>query len=221
MNRTDNPSSPASPSRLRPLAHLRALVYLAALAVAAFAFIVSYSHIYDLGRAHAQFGTAARILPLSVDLLIAAASLVLFMQSQQPRPDTWLGRWLPRIVLWSGIGATVGANVAYGLPHGWLAAVISGWPGAAFVGVVEMVTVSVRPGSREAVKETVKTAGHAAVPATVYEAAKTAYAASVADGQPLTEWQLHARFKIPRSDARKIVAPPAAKTPQNGSAPDA
>ena len=44
-------------------------------AVAAFAAIVSYSHIYDLGRLHGQAGTAARLLPLSVDGLILAASL--------------------------------------------------------------------------------------------------------------------------------------------------
>ena len=35
-------------------------------AVAAFAAVVSYSHIYGLGRAHGQDGTAARLLPLSV-----------------------------------------------------------------------------------------------------------------------------------------------------------
>jgi hypothetical protein len=46
-------------------------------AVAAFAAVVSYSHIYGLGQAHGQDGTAARLLPLSVDGLILAASLVL------------------------------------------------------------------------------------------------------------------------------------------------
>jgi hypothetical protein len=34
--------------------------------VAGFAVVVSYSHIYDLGRAHGQDGTSARLLPLSV-----------------------------------------------------------------------------------------------------------------------------------------------------------
>ena len=34
-------------------------------AVAAFAAVVSYSHIYGLGRVHGQDGTAARLLPLS------------------------------------------------------------------------------------------------------------------------------------------------------------
>ena len=126
------------------VADLRTLVYVAAAAVAVFAFIVSYSHIYDLGREHAQSGVAGRLLPLSVDLLIVAASLVLFIQSGSEPSERWLERWLPRFVLWAGIGATVAANVAYGLPHGWLAAVISGWPGAAFVMVVEMVMITVR-----------------------------------------------------------------------------
>ena len=43
-------------------------------AVAAFAAVVSYSHIYGLGRVHGQDGTAARLLPLSVDGLILAAA---------------------------------------------------------------------------------------------------------------------------------------------------
>ena len=46
-------------------------------AVAAFAAAVSNSHIYDLGRAYGQSGIAARLLSLSVDGLILAASLLL------------------------------------------------------------------------------------------------------------------------------------------------
>jgi hypothetical protein len=34
--------------------------------VAGFAVVVGYSRIYDLGRAHGQDGTSARLLPLSV-----------------------------------------------------------------------------------------------------------------------------------------------------------
>lgn len=128
---------------------LRWAVFGVVATVAAFAFVVSYSHIYDLGLAHAQFGVAARLLPLSVDLLIIGASLVLFLEgrkdTQIARQEGWLARWLPRSVLWAAIGATVAANVAYGLPHGWLAAVISGWPGAAFVAAVEVAMVTVRP----------------------------------------------------------------------------
>ena len=37
-----------------------------------------------------------------------------------------------------GVAATVAANVFYGLPFGWLAAVVSAWPATAFIGSVEM-----------------------------------------------------------------------------------
>ena len=61
-------------------------------AVAAFAAVVSYSHIYDLGRAHGQAGTAARLLPLSVDGLILAASLVMLHEARNRRPAPTLAR---------------------------------------------------------------------------------------------------------------------------------
>ncbi len=54
-------------------------------AVAAFAAVVSYSRIYGLGRGHGQDGTAARLLPLSVDGLILAASLVLLHEARNDR----------------------------------------------------------------------------------------------------------------------------------------
>ena len=92
------------------------------LAVAGFAAIVSYSNIYDLGRAHGQSGAAARLLPLSVDGLLVAAGLVLLHAARQQASTPLLARCM----LWLGIAATVGANVAYGAAFGVLGAVISG-----------------------------------------------------------------------------------------------
>jgi hypothetical protein len=83
-------------------------------AVAAFAAVVSYSHIYGLGRAHGQDGTAARLLPLSVDGLILAASLVLLHEARNGRDAPRLAR----LMLWLGIGATIGANIAFGAGYG-------------------------------------------------------------------------------------------------------
>jgi len=103
-------------------------------AVAAFAAVVSYSHIYDLGHAHGQDGAAARLLPLSVDGLILAASLVLLHEARNRRGAPGLAR----LMLWLGIGATVGANIAYGAGFGLLGAVISAWPAVAFIGAVEI-----------------------------------------------------------------------------------
>lgn len=132
----------------RVLLDMRWAVFAVVATVAVFSFIVSYSHIYDLGRAHAQSGTAARLLPLTVDLLIVAASLVLFIQAGVKQKG--LAFWMPRLVLYAAIGATVAANVAYGLPYGWLSAVISGWPGAAFVAAVEVGILVARPAGRPA-----------------------------------------------------------------------
>ena len=121
---------------------IRILTAVVVLAVAAFAAIVSYSHIFDLGRHHGQDGTAARLLPLSVDGLIASASLVMLHAA---RNDIKLHKLsLPRAMLGLGVGATVAANVEYGLPFGWLSAVVSAWPAVAFVGSVEMAVRFVR-----------------------------------------------------------------------------
>jgi uncharacterized protein DUF2637 len=93
-------------------------------AVAAFAAVVSYSHIYGLGRAHGQDGPAARLLPLSVDGLILAASLVLLHEARNDRDAPRLARFM----LWLGIAATIGANIAYGAGYGLLGALISACP---------------------------------------------------------------------------------------------
>src|SRR5215472_6361331 len=193
--------------------YIRWAVYSVLAAVAAFAFFQSYVHIYDLGRLHAQRGETARLLPLSVDLLIVAATLVIYLQKAEDARPSGIARWLPRGMLYAGIGATVAANVLYGLPYGWLSAVISAWPGAVFAGLVEMVLVAVRPVQREAVNRTVIVAGQPAVPSDSHEAARTAYAASVAGANPLTPYALNKRFGITLSQARKIVAPTAAEQP--------
>ena len=130
------PAQPAAPARARAGADtvIRYLTFIVVLAVAAFAAVVSYSHIYDLGLRHGQDGTAARLLPLSVDGLIAAASLVM-LHAARNRLRVPL---LSRVALVLGVGATVAANVGYGLPYGWLSAVVSAWPAVAFIVSVEL-----------------------------------------------------------------------------------
>ena len=192
---------------------VRAAVYGLVAVVAVFAFVVSYAHIYDLARGHGQHGVAAKGTPFSVDLLIVAASLNLWAQKQSGETPGGLARWLPRLLLWAGIGAKIAANVAYGWPFGWLGALISAWPGAVFAGLVEMVMVTARPVQREAIKRTVITAGQPAVPASSLEAARVALEASRAAGNPLTGWQVHKRYGIPRSQADKL-----AKAALNGHA---
>jgi hypothetical protein len=109
-------------------------------AVAAFAAVVSYSHIYDLGRAHGQAGVAARLLPLSVDGLILAASLVMLLEARAGRTAPVLAR----VMLSLGVAAAVAANVAYGAADGMTGAAISAWPAIAFIGSAELLIGSIR-----------------------------------------------------------------------------
>ncbi len=113
-------------------------------AVAAFAAVVSYSHVYDLGRLHGQSGTAARLLPLSVDGLIVAASLVLVHEARNGRPAPALARWMLAL----GVGATIAGNVLYGVSFGPLGAIVSAWPAVAFIGAAEMALGLVRAARR-------------------------------------------------------------------------
>ena len=65
-----------------------------------------------------RMARAARLLPLSVDGLILAALLVLLHEARNGRDVPGLARFM----LWLGIGATIGANVAYGAGYGLLGA---------------------------------------------------------------------------------------------------
>ena len=150
-------------------------------AVAAFAAVVSYSHIYGLGRAHGQDGTAARLLPLSVDGLILAASLVLLHEARNGRDAPRLARFM----LWLGIGATIGANIADGAGYGLLGALISAWPAVAFIGSVEIAMQQVRRARLPRAASSVPAVPR--VPGDVEQAVRAAYAASVAAGQPLSQ----------------------------------
>jgi hypothetical protein len=121
--------------------------------VAVDAAIVSYSHIYDLATGQTGNGTEtgiqAVLLPISIDGVIAEASLVLLYAARHvitPPPK------LARFMLSLGIGATVAANVAHGLPssmlspvvHVVIGALLSAWPAGAFIGSVEMAMGLVR-----------------------------------------------------------------------------
>jgi hypothetical protein len=116
---------------------------LAVVAVASVAAIVSYQHAYELVRTHGESGLTARLLPFTVDGLIWAASMVVLDASRR-------NQRVPRLALWSldaGILATVGANLAHGLGHGSVGALVSAWPALALVGSFELLMVLIRTAS--------------------------------------------------------------------------
>jgi Protein of unknown function (DUF2637) len=174
---------------------------IAVVAVAGFAAVVSYSHFYDLGRAHGQDGTSARLTPLSVDLLILASSLILLWAAR----NRVKAPWAVRAVLIASVAATVAGNVLDGLPDGPVGAVLNGWPGAAFVAAVEILMWLVRA-ARKAAAAKAGTVPVTAPPGDSYAAAMAAFAASSAAGNPLTPNRLQTRFGLTRSQARKVHA---------------
>jgi hypothetical protein len=119
---------------------IRLTAAVSVLGVAAIAAVVSYTHIYDLAVAHHESGTAARLLPVSVDGLIVSASMTL-LDAARKRLDAPPVAYL---MLWLGVGATVAANIAFGLPYGRLAAIVAAWPAVSFVGSVEMALTLAR-----------------------------------------------------------------------------
>jgi Protein of unknown function (DUF2637) len=97
---------------------------LAVLGVAGIAAVVSYEHASALVRAHGESGWAGRLIPLTVDGLIYASSMVLLDAAQRSARVPALAQWL----LGLGIVATLAANVAHGLSQGVLGAVVGRGP---------------------------------------------------------------------------------------------
>src|ERR1700755_80510 len=106
---------------------------LAVVGVAAVAAVASYEHAYDLVRAHGEAGWAARLVPLTVDGLIYASSMVILDSARRKAPVPGLARWL----LGLGIAATLAANVA----HGLIGAAVAAWPAVTLVGSYELLMI--------------------------------------------------------------------------------
>ena len=112
----------------------------AVVGVAAVAAVASYEHAYDLVRAHGEVGWTARLIPLTVDGLIYASSMVMLDSARRKVQVPALARWL----LGLGIAATLAANVAHGLGHGLTGAAVAAWPAVALVGSYELLMMVIR-----------------------------------------------------------------------------
>jgi hypothetical protein len=213
-------------SRIDGYRTLRGSMWVPASGVAAIAAVVSYSHIYDLGRAHGGSGVPARLLPLSVDMLILVGELMLLHEADA-KGKRFILAW---VLVWSGILATLAANVAYGYQFGVLGAVIWDWPAYSFIlaagGMISIVKrgvsrrVFVGPEKADESEQRQEPKGTPAlaqepqfpqasafpspVPSNAETAAETAMRATVQAGNPLTVNQLSTRFNIPRSAATRV-----------------
>lgn len=112
--------------------------------VAAVAAVASYEHAYALARAHGESGWTGRLIPLTVDGLIYACSMVMLDSARRDARVPALTRWL----LGLGIIATLAANVAHGLGHGIIGAVVAARPAVALVGSYELLMVIIRSEQR-------------------------------------------------------------------------
>jgi hypothetical protein len=149
----------------------RLLTAAAVLIVAAIAAVVSYDHIARLALGYGQPPLAAYLLPLSIDGMVATSSLVLLRAARVGMSAPWLAR--AGLVL--AVLATLAANVASGLPHGWPGALVAGWPAVAFVVSAETVISMSRrspagraggqPPATTAVTAVAASSGHHAAPA--------------------------------------------------------
>ena len=119
---------------------IRITTALAVVAVAVVAAVISYQHAFELVRSHGESGVTARLLPFTVDGLIWVASMVVLDASRRGPP-------VPRLAAWSlgtGIVATVGANLAHGVGHGPVGALVSAWPALPLVGSFELLMMLIR-----------------------------------------------------------------------------
>jgi hypothetical protein len=145
---------------------IRLTTALAVVAVACVAAIISYQHAYELVSMHGEHGLTARLLPFTVDGLIWAASMVVLDASRR-------NERVPPLAAWSlgvGIVATVGANLAHGLGHGPIGALVSAWPALALVGSFELLMMLIRSGRRTSVERVSRTVEHELAPQAEHDA---------------------------------------------------
>jgi hypothetical protein len=111
--------------------------------------VISYRHAYELVRSHGESGATTRLVPFTVDGLIWAASMVILDAHRRNLPVPALAKWS----LGVGIVATIGANVAHGLNHGTIGALVSAWPALALVGSFELLMTLTRNAAATELRE--------------------------------------------------------------------
>lgn len=108
--------------------------------LAGVAAVVSYRHAYEVVSAHGEMGLTAYLVPLTVDGLVFASSMVLLDCARRgaARPK------LAYFTLGLGIVATLAANVLHGWAYGPIGAVVAAWPAASLVLSYELLMSLIR-----------------------------------------------------------------------------
>ena len=168
---------------------IRFTTALAVATVAAVAAVISYRHAYELVTTHGETGLTARLLPFTVDGLILAASMLILDASRRHQSVPPLARWC----LGAGIAATIGANLAHGLGHGPIGALVSAWPALALAGSFELLMTLIRTGPHAQTTAIPTCRANRAAPTSVH------YAPPVLAGTPAVEQTVRAWHRAGRS----------------------
>lgn len=182
----------------------------AVLCVATVAAVVSYDHAYALVRAHGEEGLTARLVPLTVDGLIYASSMVMLHSARRRVPVPRLARWLLAL----GILATLAANAAHGLGNGVVGAVVAAWPAVALVGSYELLMLLIRSTSEvrserrepEGVPTVHVVSADVPEPDSLQVRAASVFAEEIAAGRMPTVRTIRARMRVGQPRAQLVRA---------------
>ncbi|TYC14748.1 DUF2637 domain-containing protein [Actinomadura syzygii] len=109
------------------------------LVLAGIAAVISYKHMYYLVLRYGETSWTAALLPVSVDGMIAVASMSLLVDSRQGRRSGLL----PWALLVLGSAASLAANVAVAEPS-VVGRLIAAWPSCALIGAYELLMRQIR-----------------------------------------------------------------------------
>lgn len=168
----------------------------AVVSVSAVAAVTSYKHAYALVRAHCEAGWTGRLVPLTVDGLVYASSMVMLDAARWKTSVPALARWLLSL----GIVATLAANVAQGLGHGLIGAAVAAWPAVALVGSYELLMIVIR-GSRAA---PAGVSGSASIPDLLSGQAAEIFADQLAADRVPSIRAIHAQLHVGQSRAQRL-----------------
>ena len=203
----------ARPAKLSGDWLVRWCTVLAVVAVAGVAAYISYWHAVEVVTHHGERGVRGHLYPVVIDGIIVAASMVVLDAARHIEDAPKLA-WL---LLLSGIGVTLAANVTYGISYGLAGALWAAWPALAFVGCYELLMMLVRASARRQNRER----PHAfplPVPSTAEIAAEASLRATLAAGNPWSQNQLSERFGLTRAQATRVRQQVLAS--MNGQGPD-